>query len=138
MINEWLTAEGLENGYPILYRFRANVPHGVYPKHYPHLVIITWPYESETVDGMPGAIDSSFQNQMESALSILDHPSFGFLMMSNTGNGRKQWMWYVKNVKQWSIGMNQRLLTLPSLPISLENMKELNWQSYFEFLSIVQ
>src|SRR5262245_2282019 len=97
----WFTATGEEDGKPLVFRSRQNVPSGVVESNYPTLVSVFWPYKSATESGMPDEGTNDSQIILEDALQPLVSSGVSVLMLVVTGNGRKEWHWYVSDVAKW-------------------------------------
>jgi len=136
--NLYFTATGEEDGKPLIFRSIQSVPDGVKETEYPFLVSVYWPYTSENDGGMPDAATNEAQVDFEDALENLDGPGISHLMLVVTGNGRKEWHWYVKNVEDWMQQLNSALAGKPVFPIQIENSHQPAWSLYHGFISGVQ
>ena len=130
----WFTAMGEEEGLPLVFRGRQSVPSGVDESDYPSLVSIFWPYEPDN-NGMPDAETNDAQIELEDALEELDAAGVSLLMLVVTGNGRKEWHWYVCDVGSWMEELNRLLADHPVFPIEIENRHEPDWAMYHGFIS---
>jgi hypothetical protein len=134
----WFTAEGQEDSKPLVFRARQNVPAGIETKQYPFLISIFWRYKPANEGGMPDAETNDGQIALEDALESLDSKEYSFLMLVVTGNGRKEWHWYVEDVEKWMNKLNESLKGHPVYPIEIENSQEPDWSLYKGFLSGVK
>ena len=131
----WFTAEGEEEGKPLVFRGRQNAPPGVVESDYPMLVSIFWHYEPANESGMPDNETNEAQIELEDALDALDSPGISFLMLVVTGNGRKEWHWYVSDVDTWMAKLKESLAGRAAFPIEIENSHEPDWALYHSFIS---
>lgn len=131
----WFTAEGEADGKPLIFRGRQHVPAGIIEAGYPYLVSIFWPYEPENDSGMPDRKTEDAQVEFEDVMDGLDSPGMGFLMLVVTGNGQKEWHWYVSDVDAWMARMNESVAGHPAFPIEIESSHEPDWATYHDFIS---
>jgi len=134
----WFTATGEEDGKPLIFRGRQNVPAGVTESDYPTLLSIFWPYEAADESGMPDEETNDDQIDLEDALEVLDSPGVSFQMLVVTGNGRKEWHWYVSDVEEWMTRVNELLAGHSAFPIEIVNYLEPDWAMYHGFISGVE
>jgi hypothetical protein len=132
----YFTAEGEQDGRPILFRGLQAIPAGIATSELPHLVSITWAYEHDGV-GMPDPDLHQLHNDFEDLLDPLDHNAIGRLVLVVTGNGRKEWHWYVRDVGAWLASVNEVLAGTPVLPIELTTRLQPDWRLFREFLAAV-
>lgn len=134
----WFTAEGQEDGKPLVFRARQNIPADIDTAQYPILVSIYWHYTPANEGGMPDAETNNGQIALEDSLEKLDSKEFSFLMLVVTGNGRKEWHWYVADVEIWMNKLNELLKDQPVYPIQIENSSQPDWSLYKGFRSGVK
>lgn len=131
----WFTAQGEEAGSPLIFRGRTNVPAGIVEAEYPFLVSVYWPYEPLDEIGMPSDEVNDAHIEFEDLLEKLDAPGSGFLMLVITGNGQKEWHWYVAKVDAWMQALNDALAGQPAFPIEIEDDHQPDWALYHEFIA---
>jgi hypothetical protein len=131
----WFTATSKEDGKPLIFGVRQHVPLGVVESDYPTLLSVSWHYEPANESGMPNEETNDAQIEMEDALEELDSPEISFLMLVVTGNGRKEWHWYVSDIKIWTSRLNELLTGYQVFPIQIENNHEPDWALYHDFVS---
>ena len=131
----WFGAEGEEEGKPLIFRGRQHVPSGIAESAYPTRVSIYWHYEPANDSGMPDEETNDAHSELENALDRLDSPEFSYLMLIVTGNGRKEWHWYVSGVEAWKNKLNELLENHPVFPILIEKNDEADWALYHDFMS---
>ena len=131
----WFGAEGEEEGKPLIFRGRQYVPSGAVEPAYPTRVSIYWPYEPENESGMPDEETEDAQYEMEDALESLDSGERSYLMLVVTGNGRKEWHWYVSDVEAWGERLHELLAEHPVFPIRIEKSLEPDWALFRDFIS---
>ncbi|OED35629.1 hypothetical protein AB833_29540 [Chromatiales bacterium (ex Bugula neritina AB1)] len=132
------TATGEEDGKTLLFRSLRKIPEGSNPADYPYLVTIFWPYVAVDDGGMPDADTNEDQIEFEEAISHLDSKGTGHLMLVVTGNGSKEWNWYVADVNSWMEQLNTALSERAEFPIEIENCQQPDWSLYHDFISGVE
>src|SRR5262245_13926919 len=100
---EWAVATGEENGHPVVLRTRTSAPHGMTSDAYPAAVELVWRYGAAGEGGMPSAELSSSMAECEDLLATLEGPGSGLLGITITGNGRREWVWYVKDPESFCV-----------------------------------
>ena len=131
----YFTATGEEEGKPLIFRSLQSVPEGSVESDYPYLISVYWPYTPANEGGMPDAETNEDQIVFEDALENLDKSGVSHLMLVVTGNGRKEWHWYVKDIEDWMQRLNDSLAGKPVFPIEIENSKQPDWSLYHNFVS---
>ena len=94
-ISEWTMATGSEDGRVLLIRTRLRAPDGISSDACPDTVEIVWRFDTAGTNGMPGTDLSAQMMECEDTLDALEGRGNGFLGISITGNGRREWVWYV-------------------------------------------
>lgn len=133
--NLYFTATGEEDGKPLIFRCLQTVPEGTHESDYPSLISIYWPYTPANDGGMPDAEANEAQIVFEDALEHLDTQGVSHLMLVVTGNGRKEWHWYVKDIDGWMQALNDALAGKPVFPIEIANAEQPDWSLYHNFIS---
>lgn len=136
--NLYFTAQGEENGKPIIYRSLHAVPFGERESDFPYLINIYWAFDAESNNGLPDAISNEAQIEFENHLESLDSNGISHLMLVVTGNGRKEWVWYVSNIESWMDEFNNLLSDCPVYPIEIENDLDPEWNTYHNFVAGVK
>lgn len=136
--NMYFTATGEQEGKPVIYRSMQNVPYGEKESDFPILINIYWPFEKDENNGMPDRSTNEKQIAFEDAIASLDVNGMSHLMLVVTGNGRKEWIWYVKNSNEWVGKLNELLAGHEVYPIQIEIEKDPEWSTYHNFVSGVK
>jgi hypothetical protein len=129
----YFTATGQEDGKPLVFRGILAVPESIRKDQLPNRMTIFWHYVP-VGDGMPSAETNEAQIELEDALLDLDVNELGRQVLVVTGNGRKEWHWYVKDPDNWSTQLRQRVAG-HSYPIIIERANDPHWSLYLDFLS---
>ncbi|MBT3135274.1 DUF695 domain-containing protein [Alteromonas sp. ALT199] len=133
--NVYFTATGEQSGLPVVYRSMHAVPTGVSESDYPNLINIYWGFDVNENNGMPNETANNRQIEFEDAISSLDKKEISFLMLVATGSGRKEWVWYVKDVDSWMSQLNSLLAGHEVYPIEIEISQDPDWSTYHNFLA---
>jgi hypothetical protein len=96
-LDDWSVATGDEKGHPVIVRTRTRAPRGIVLEQYPASVEVTWSFDGSNTNGMPTPELQARMSECEDLLATLESSSNGLLGMSITGNGRREWIWYVAN-----------------------------------------
>jgi hypothetical protein len=136
--NTYFTAQGEEEGKPVIYRSLTSVPEGEKESDYPTLLNIYWALEKDKNNGMPDAETSEKQIKFEDAVTPLDVSGTSHLMLVVTGNGRKEWIWYVKDAREWLGKLNELLVEHEVYPIEIEINQDPKWSTYHDFVAGVK
>jgi hypothetical protein len=136
--NIYFAATGEQEGNPVIYRSMQSVPEGEKEADFPTLINIYWPFEKEENNGMPDQNTSERQIIFEDAIASLDVNGMSHLMLVVTGNGRKEWIWYVKDPNEWMGKLNVLLAGHDVYPIQIEMENDPEWSTYHNFVSGVK
>lgn len=132
----YFTATGQEDGKPLIFRSIAAVPEEVSKRALPYLITVSWRYEP-TTQGMPSSEVNEAQIEFEDALSPLDRNKIGRQMLVVTGNGHKDWYWYVKDPDAWKT-QAEHLVERSTYPISITTTDDRDWSLYENFKASVK
>lgn len=136
--NMYFTATGEQEGKPVVYRGMQSVPDGEKESDFPTLINIYWPFEKDENNGMPGKSTNKKQIAFEDAIAPLDVNGTSHLMLVVTGNGRKEWIWYVKDSNEWIDKLNVLLSDHEVYPIQIEMENDPEWSTYHKFVASVK
>ena len=129
----WVLAETVEDGFPIMHRLRQCVPDGIIISEYPYLLSILWEYETEDNSGMPSEEQNEQHLNFDDALDEMDNKGSGTMMLAITGNGRKEWVWYVNDPQEWSNELHSCLQGHPVYPLDIEKSEDPEWETWKTF-----
>jgi uncharacterized protein DUF695 len=95
--NDWSLSVGEEKGETVVVRTRTRPPAGMDPNAYPHAVELIWRFDGAATAGMPTPEVHQLLMDCEGLLHVLERSGSGMLGLSITGNGRREWVWYVRD-----------------------------------------
>lgn len=134
----WSLVTGEDNGNPSTFRIRKNAPPFAPMVAYPHLLVTSWPFERGNEDGLPssdvGAHMGEYEDTLESALESADQ---GFLAAVVTGNGIREWLWYVHDWQEVMKLVNEALCGNPAFRVQVKLQSDPRWDRYTGLLDIV-
>ena len=126
----WSTAQGEDEGSPLLIRVREGNPSDKLKAEYPILVNVYWPFDGLPDSGMPNSEVLDAQSDFEERLDRLDSPEYGYLVLVITAKNRKEWIWQVADTKVWLDQFNLLLNGHPVVPIEIETNNDPAWGTY--------
>src|SRR5262245_6687514 len=127
----WQVATASDEGHPIIIRFRVQVPIGVQTDNFPTLVKIHWSYDGSARNGLPGTEDQDRHVEFEEATRpINENEKLGFLMLVVTGNSRKEWIHYVKDLDAWLACLSELVGSHDTYPIEIGTMEDPAWKAW--------
>lgn len=97
---------------------------------YVYRIDVTWEYNS-LPDGMPEEEDSRLMEEATDAfMEALKKDKVAVLTGIYTGDGKRDWVFYTKNLKIFSIVFNKALEPLPTIPLVIEAEEDPEWEEY--------
>lgn len=133
--DRYFTANGEEDGLPLIFRARQNIPIGANQSDFPHQVLVEWYFDASENNGMPLPDTNEAQVTFEDALASFDDGAMSYLMLVVTGNGRKFWYWYVRDVPAWLEKLNDLLTDHPVYPIGISDSLDPEWSVWSGLVS---
>ena len=124
-------------GRKIIFRYAKEFS-GEFNKHsQPVRIIIAWKYLSE--NGQPTAGDHHRMNQLEDLVeSAVNEAGFATLALVSTGEGLREWIYYVASEDQFMARLNNALADTPAFPIEIHTGHDPCWNAYQEFAAGVR
>lgn len=128
----WSFPAEAENGKTIIVTGRDNIEKFQQSGKYTSRIDVTWEYDAQP-DGMPNAEDATLMGVATDAF----HDTFrkdkcAVLTGIYTGDGKRDWIFYCKNLKAFSSAFNRALEQLPRLPLLIEAADDPDWEEYHE------
>lgn len=121
-----------ENGRKILVSGRDGVDKERLSGKYIYRVEVCWKYRSET-DGMPDVESADMLGKVTDALEeTFSKENVAVMTGIYTGDGRRDWVFYVKNLNIFSGVFNKALRELPTLPLEFEAEEDAGWEEYMQ------
>ena len=99
---------------------------------YIYRVNVGWRYNA-LPDGMPEEGDSLLMEQATDALlAAFKKDRVAVMTGIYTGDGRRDWIFYTKNLKIFSLVFNKALEPLDQMPLEIEAEEDGDWSEYRE------
>ena len=99
---------------------------------YIYRVDVRWDYNS-LPDGMPEEEDSKIMGEVTDALTeAFKKDKVAVMTGIYTGEGAREWIFYTKNLKIFSIVFNRALEDIQTIPIVIEASEDAGWEEYLE------
>jgi len=97
---------------------------------YVYRINVSWNYDS-LPDGMPADDDAGLMEEVTDALlNAFKKDRVAVVTGIYTGDGRRDWVMYTKNLKIFSIVFNKALEELPVVPVVIEAEEDAEWEEY--------
>jgi len=125
----WVLAEVKDEDFPVFFRFLRDVPK-IRTSDYRCMISIFWSYPVTDNSGFPSEEINQAHLDIEEALNSLDDHEDSFYVAQITGNGRKEWIWYTKDVDIWWNKFIKALKRHPKYPLEIETSEEKDWETY--------
>lgn len=99
---------------------------------YIYRIDVTWAYNALS-DGMPEDDDALLMEEVTDALlDAFKRDKVAVMTGIYTGEGKRDWVMYTKNLKKFSIVFNKALEELPTVPFVIEASEDKDWEEYTE------
>lgn len=122
-------AEG-ENGRTIIVTGRDGMEKIMEGGKYVYRIDVSWNYGS-LPDGMPDDESAEMlENVTDAFMLSFAKDKVAYLTGIYTGDGRRDWVFYTKNLKVFSFVFNKALEELPLLPLVIEAEEDRDWEEY--------
>lgn len=97
---------------------------------YIYRIDVNWDYNA-LPDGMPEEEDAHTMEEMTDALlDAFKKDTVAVMTGIYTGDGRRDWIFYTKNLKIFSTVFNKALEEIPTVPIVIEASEDADWEEY--------
>src|SRR2546430_8858362 len=127
--DRWAVAQAEEDGLPLLFRYRQNLP-VKNTEQFPYLISILWLYDGKRQRGMPDDETLAQMDRVEDALDTIDQSGDAFLMVAVTGNNRREWIWYTDDKERYMALVNKALPRQQKFPLDFATSEDPSWQTY--------
>lgn len=97
---------------------------------------VSWDYEPEA-SGMPSDADARIMEEATDALlKVFDKNTAAVMTGIYTGDGRRDWIFYTKNLNIFGSVFNRALEPLDTMPLLIEAEEDPDWEEYREMREI--
>ncbi|MDE6228126.1 MAG: DUF695 domain-containing protein [Muribaculaceae bacterium] len=126
----WSFPAESESGKTIIVTGRDDVDKFRDSGKYIYRIDVSWKYNA-LPDGMPEDEDAKLMEEVTDALTdALKKDKVAVLTGIYTGDGSRDWVFYTKNLKIFSIVFNKALEELPTIPLVIEAEEDSDWEEY--------
>ena len=126
----WSYPAESESGKTIIVTGRDKIEEFRESGKYIYRIDVTWNY-NPLLDGMPEEDDAKIMEEATDALlEAFKKDRVAVMTGIYTGDGRRDWVFYTKNLKIFSIVFNKALEPLPVIPIVIEAEEDAGWEEY--------
>lgn len=131
MKERWWTspAEG-EKGGDVIVTGRDYMEKPMESGKYNYRVEVSWDY-TPTPNGMPDDEEAELMEQATDALqTALRNDKAAYMTAIVTGENRRDWVFYTKNLAIFGKILNGALRDLPQMPLAIEAYEDPEWENY--------
>ena len=126
----WTYPAEAENGKTVLVTGRDAIEKFMDSGKYIYRISVKWKYTS-LPNGMPDDEEAKLmQEATDALLEAFRKDKVAVMTGIYTGDGERDWIFYTKNLKGFSIMFNKALAPLPSLPLIIEGEEDADWEEY--------
>jgi hypothetical protein len=135
--DRWSIATGEDNGKVVIFRIRKQAPTFATKAAFPHMLAVSWQFESPNAQGMPSSEDAERMSELEDLLeAALEGVRQAFLTVIATGNGVREWQWYARDPKRLMEQVNKALGHREPFPVQFSFQEDPDWEAYSRFLDL--
>lgn len=99
---------------------------------YIYRINVSWEYNALS-DGMPEDDDARLMEEVTDALlDAFKKDRVAVMTGIYTGDGKRDWVFYAKNLKIFSLVFNKALEDLPTVPIVIDAEEDDAWEEYLD------
>lgn len=132
--DNWSIAEGEHNGKPLYFRFRTELQDRPEVSAFPRLIRVVWKYAGDN-DGLPkpdaGAQIQAFESRLVEAVQPAE---IAVLAAAITNSGKREWMFYAKEVAAFESSLNDIQQDNEPFPIDVTFERDPKWAVFYEDL----
>lgn len=126
----WSFPAEAENGKTIIVTGRDKIEKYQESGKYIYRIDVTWEYNS-LPDGMPEDEEAKLMEEVTDRLQdSFSKDKVAVMTGIYTGDGKRDWVFYTKNLKIFSIIFNKALEGLPTIPFLIEAEEDKDWEEY--------
>ena len=127
------------DGLPIVWRFENRRPMDEKRKQLPWLTVISWEYDGSTNNGMPPKEINERMITLEDALEdTVQAEGFCEHAVSKTGNGLKEFIFYIQDRDAFTEKLNEALEGHPRYPIAITFYDDPEWKELNDTLDLFE
>lgn len=128
----WSAPAEAENGRTVMVTGRDYMDDIIAKGKYNFLVRVGWNYNA-LPDGMPEEGDAELMGKATDALlDAFKQDKVAYLTGIYTGDGRRDWIFYTKNLAIFGKVFNRALEDLDQMPLEIEAEEDSGWEEYLQ------
>lgn len=128
----WTFPAEAENGKTIIVTGRDKIDHFRETGKYIYRIDVKWKYNA-LESGLPEDADARLMEEVTtSLLEAFKKDTVAVMTGIYTGDGERDWVFYTKNLKIFSVVFNKALEELPTVPFVIEASEDKDWEEYTE------
>ena len=119
------------DGFPVIYRYVDEDPSAERREQLQWLTVISWGYDKSVRNGMPPEDENARMVALEEAISDgVEAPGFCEHVVSKTGNGLKELIYYINDRDTFIDRFNETLAGHPRYPIEIDFYHDPEWKDF--------
>jgi Family of unknown function (DUF695) len=119
----------------VIWSFEAEWPDPEVRQQRPWLTVVSWRYDSTANNGMPMDDERAKMLDLELALDPLEDCTNSFQAYRRTGNGLKEFVYYVGDQGEFMARFNDLLAGHPSYPLEVHFFEDRTWSDFEKLLA---
>lgn len=124
----WNLAKSKNPEQATVLRYRPSLKEFLGDESYTKRLTVVWTFKPADAIGRPSDTQSADMKDFEDLLlRTLDPDRLAILAFVFTSNGKREWNFYLSDVDEVGIRINQALAKIPNLPIQLKIVNDPNW-----------
>ncbi|MDE5790506.1 MAG: DUF695 domain-containing protein [Muribaculaceae bacterium] len=132
----WTAPTESESGATVLVTGRDCMDEVIAGGKYIYRVTVSWDY-NRLPNGMPEDADARLMEKATDALqSAFKKDKVAYMTGIYTGDGRRDWIFYTKNLNIFNKVFNKALEELDTMPLAIEAEADPEWEEYKEMREI--
>lgn len=125
----WSVGEAEADGKPIIYKFISEAPKENIRASLRWLTVVSWQYDGSTNNGLPPKDINDAMMTLEDGLETIEgHGSVYMNVYTSTGNGRKEFVYYIADRDVFMHNFNEALKDHPPYPLKIEFFEDKKWE----------
>ena len=125
-----IIGRAFEQGAPVIWSFVDELPDQQSRRAKPWLAVVSWPYDGSLKDGMPAEDLQELMRNLERALYPLEESELSVSAYRRTGNGLKEFVYYVEDQAQFLAKLNELLAAHPKYPLEIKFYEDPTWSDF--------
>lgn len=132
----WCMFQFEEEGCQVLVRALDRMPDQELIDAHPVQTTISWEYTPNET-GFPEEAELLRITELENLL-VAGVTEVSVLTLTLTGNGRRQWWFYAREVDEFVDALNRALSGYPRFPIQINTCEDMGWESMHELIGVAE